>query len=97
MHAHMNGAHPTTDLPTIAVPSDRAGHLLDELDDLIAVLDEAMAEIVARCKEANVVVGHPHVEINNAQRIIDEGYRFLMCSAPRSYATLNNTMKLVGR
>jgi 4-hydroxy-2-oxoheptanedioate aldolase len=58
---------------------------------------EAMAEIVARCKEANVIVGHPHVEIANAQRILDEGYRFLMCSAPRSYATLNNTLKLVGR
>jgi 4-hydroxy-2-oxoheptanedioate aldolase len=56
-----------------------------------------MAEIVARCKEANVVVGHPHVEVANAQRIIDEGYRFLMCSAPRSYGTLNNTLKLTGR
>lgn len=58
---------------------------------------EAMAEIVARCKEANVIVGHPHVEVDNAQRIIDEGYRFLMCTAPRSYATLNNTLKLTGR
>ena len=58
---------------------------------------EAMAEVVARCKEANVVVGHPHVEIGNAQRIIDEGYRFLMSGAPRNYGTLNNTLKLVGR
>jgi 4-hydroxy-2-oxoheptanedioate aldolase len=58
---------------------------------------EAMAEIVARCKEAGVIVGHPHVEIDNAQRIIDEGYRFLMSAAPRSYATLNNTLKLTGR
>ena len=61
------------------------------------VVLEAMAEIVARCKEANVIVGHPHVEIGNAQRILDEGYRFLMCGAPRSYATLDNTRKLVGR
>jgi 4-hydroxy-2-oxoheptanedioate aldolase len=61
------------------------------------VVLEAMAEIVARCKEADVVVGHPHVEINNVQRIIEEGYRFLMCSAPRSYATLENTRKVTGR
>ena len=61
------------------------------------VVLDAMAEIVARCKEAKVVVGHPHVEIGNAQRIIDEGYRFLMCGAPRSYATLDNTRKLTGR
>ena len=61
------------------------------------VVLESMAEIVARCKEAKVVVGHPHVEIENAQRILDEGYRFLMTAAPRSYAKLNNTMKLVGR
>jgi 4-hydroxy-2-oxoheptanedioate aldolase len=61
------------------------------------VVLESMAEIVAICKECNVVVGHPHVEQNNAERIIKEGYRFLMCSAPRSFATLNKTKQLVGR
>ena len=58
---------------------------------------EAMAEIVAICKECNVVVGHPHVEIANGQRVIDEGYRFLMCSAPRSFNTLEKSRTLVGR
>ena len=57
----------------------------------------AMDEILAICKENNVVVGHPHVEQSNAERIIGEGYRFLMCSAPRSFATLNKTRELVGR
>jgi 4-hydroxy-2-oxoheptanedioate aldolase len=33
----------------------------------------------------------------NAERVIAEGYRFLMCGAPRSYGTLDNTRKLVGR
>jgi 4-hydroxy-2-oxoheptanedioate aldolase len=61
------------------------------------VVLDAMAEIVARCKEAKVIVGHPHVEIGNAQRILDEGYRFLMSASPRSYATLDNTRKLTGR
>ncbi len=58
---------------------------------------ESMAEIVARCKEAGVVVGHPHVEQSNVERIIAEGYRFLMCSAPRSYATLNRVREVTGR
>ena len=56
-----------------------------------------MAEVVAVCKEMNVVVGHPHVEISNAERVISEGYRFLMCGAPRSFNTLNKTRELVGR
>ena len=58
---------------------------------------EAMAEIVAICKENNVVVGHPHVELSNGQRVVDEGYRFLMCSAPRSFNTLEKSRTLVGR
>ena len=61
------------------------------------VVLEAMAEVVAICKEMNVPVGHPHVEISNAQRVIDEGYRFLMCGAPRNFNTLNKTRELVGR
>ncbi len=60
------------------------------------VLD-AMAQIVATCKKHNVVVGHPHVEAGNAQRIIQEGYRYLMCSAPRSFATLEKARSLAGR
>ncbi|HXF52827.1 MAG TPA: aldolase/citrate lyase family protein [Hyphomicrobiaceae bacterium] len=58
---------------------------------------EAMAEIVATCKEHNVVVGHPHVEAGNAERIIKEGYRYLMCAAPRSFATLEKARALAGR
>jgi 4-hydroxy-2-oxoheptanedioate aldolase len=61
------------------------------------VVLEYMAEIVARCKEANVVVGHPHVTNANVERVIQEGYRFLMCAAPRSFATLENTRKVAGR
>ena len=60
------------------------------------VLD-AMAKVVDTCKRHNVIVGHPHVSGANAERVIGEGYRFLMCAAPRSYGTLDNTRKLVGR
>lgn len=49
----------------------------------------AMAEIVSVCKKYKVPVGHPHVEPENMERVIGEGYQFLMCSAPRSFAKLD--------
>src|ERR1700733_13477554 len=39
---------------------------------------EAMAQIVATCKECGVPVGPPHVDSSNVKRILNEGYRFLM-------------------
>ena len=57
----------------------------------------AMAEIVAICKENNVVVGHPLVTPANAERVIAEGYRWLMCPAPRSFAALDKARALAGR
>ncbi len=61
------------------------------------VVLDAMAQIVDTCKKHNVVVGHPHVEVSNVERVVGEGYRFLMCSAPRSYNTLTKAMNVVGR
>jgi 4-hydroxy-2-oxoheptanedioate aldolase len=58
---------------------------------------EAMAQVVATCKEHNIPVGHPHVESGNAERIIKQGYRFLMCAPVRSYAHLDVARKLAGR
>ena len=56
-----------------------------------------MAHVVATCKANNVVVGHPHVEAGNAERILKEGYRFLMCAPVRSYGHLDKTRALAGR
>jgi len=61
------------------------------------VVLEAMAEIVATCKAANVVVGHPHVEAGNAERIVKEGYRFLMAAPVRAYRPLTEAQKATGR
>ncbi|PYU26199.1 MAG: aldolase [Acidobacteria bacterium] len=58
---------------------------------------EAMAQIVASCKECGVPVGHPHVDSNNAERILKEGYRFLMAAPTRSYAALEKCRQLAGR
>ncbi len=61
-----------------------------------SVLD-AMAEIVAICKENKVVVGHPSVSPANAERVLAEGYQWLMCPAPRSFATLDKLRTMTGR
>ena len=61
------------------------------------VVLDAMAEIVAICKEFKTVVGHPHVDASNAQRVIDEGYQWLMAAAPRSFATLDKVRGMAGR
>ena len=44
-----------------------------------------------------MVVGHPHVDSSNVERIIGEGYRFLMAAPVRSYAALDKGLKLAGR
>jgi 4-hydroxy-2-oxoheptanedioate aldolase len=58
---------------------------------------EALAHVVKACQANNVVVGHPHVEAGNAERIIKEGYRFLMCAPVRSYGHLDKARQLAGR
>lgn len=58
---------------------------------------EAMEYIVKTCKANNVVVGHPHVDANNVERVLEQGYRFLMPAPVRSYAGLEKGLKLAGR
>jgi 4-hydroxy-2-oxoheptanedioate aldolase len=61
------------------------------------VVLEWMAKVVNTCKKHNVVVGHPHVDSSNVERIMGEGYRFLMAAPARSYAALDKGLKLAGR
>ncbi len=61
------------------------------------VVLEWMAKVVNTCKKHNVVVGHPHVDSSNVERIMSEGYRFLMAAPVRSYAALDKGLKLAGR
>ncbi len=58
---------------------------------------KAMAEVVKICKDNKVVVGHPHANPGNMQRIMDEGYRFIMSGPTRSYAGLEKGLGLTGR
>jgi 4-hydroxy-2-oxoheptanedioate aldolase len=55
---------------------------------------EAMTAIRRICQEHNVVCGHPHVDVNNAQRVVDEGYGFLVAAPTRSYPGLDVCRKL---
>ena len=57
----------------------------------------SIARVVAACKADNVVVGHPHVEVANAERLIGEGFRFLMCAPARSYAALDKAREVAGK
>src|SRR6266516_2948581 len=50
---------------------------------------EAMTAIRRICTEHHVTCGHPHVDAANAQRVIDEGYRFLVAAPARSYPGLD--------
>jgi 4-hydroxy-2-oxoheptanedioate aldolase len=58
---------------------------------------EWMARVVKTCQEHNVPVGHPHIDANNVERILSEGYRFLMAAPVRSYPALDKGLKLAGR
>jgi 4-hydroxy-2-oxoheptanedioate aldolase len=60
------------------------------------VLD-AMAYIVKTCRENKVAVGHPHVDATNVERILNEGYTFLMAAPVRSFAALDKGRQLAGR
>jgi 4-hydroxy-2-oxoheptanedioate aldolase len=56
-----------------------------------------MKHVVDTCNKHNVVVGHPHVETGNVERIVKEGYRFLMMAPTPSYAHFTAAQKTVGR
>ena len=58
---------------------------------------EAKHEVVRICKEFNVPVGHPHVNGDNVEEVLNEGYRFLMPGSGRSYAALQKGRQLAGR
>ena len=61
------------------------------------VVAGAIAEILATCKAANVACGHPHVEADNVDEVVAQGFRWLMPRPARSNAVLDKALKLSGR
>jgi 4-hydroxy-2-oxoheptanedioate aldolase len=74
--------------------SQELGHPRDYEHPVVA---EAINRILQICQEHNVPCGHPHPDARNIERLIASGYRFLMPSAPRSFAVLDQGRKLAGR
>ena len=51
---------------------------------------EAMTAIRRICSENGVACGHPHVDAGNAQKVLDEGYRFVMSAPGRTLTFRGN-------
>ena len=58
---------------------------------------EAMNRVLETCKKYNVVCGHPHVDASNVERLLEQGYRWLMPAPTRSFAALELGRKRSGR
>ena len=90
-----------TEVPGIGVVLIGEGDLSQELghprDYEHPVVAAAIDRILAICREHGVACGHPHPDARNIERLIASGYRFLMPSAPRSFAVLEQGRKLAGR
>jgi 4-hydroxy-2-oxoheptanedioate aldolase len=57
----------------------------------------AIDDILAICKEAGVPCGHPHVDSNNVEKLIEKGFRWLMPAPSQSFAALEKGLKAAGR
>src|SRR5688500_6662268 len=58
---------------------------------------EALNRVLENCKRFNVVCGHPHVDTSNVERLLEQGYRWLMPSPTRSFTALELGRKTSGR
>ena len=57
----------------------------------------AIDEILAICKQYNVVCGHPHVDSRNVESLIERGFRWLMPAPVVSFAALEKGLRACGR
>jgi 4-hydroxy-2-oxoheptanedioate aldolase len=60
------------------------------------VVAGAIDEILAICKEHNVVCGHPHVDAKNVEGLLAKGFRWLMTAPTYSFAGLDKGRKAAG-
>lgn len=56
----------------------------------------AMKRIAETCHKHEVVVGNPHVGAKNVERLLGDGYRFLMSAPTRSYGVVGQGRELAG-
>lgn len=60
------------------------------------VVIDAMRKIVEVCHKHNVPIGNPHTNAKNVERLLQEGYRFLMSAPTRSYGVVGQGRELAG-
>lgn len=60
------------------------------------VVVDAMRQIVETCHKHKVRVGNPHVTAKNVERLLQEGYKFLMSAPSRSYGVVGQGRELAG-
>ena len=60
------------------------------------VVRDAMSQIVAACHKHKIPVGNPHATGANVERLVQEGYRFLMSAPQRSYGVVGKGRELAG-
>jgi 4-hydroxy-2-oxoheptanedioate aldolase len=58
------------------------------------IVKDAMGQIVGTCNKYGVPVGHPHVTPGNVERVVAEGYRFLMAAPVRTYDAIQKAREL---
>ena len=58
---------------------------------------EAMDYIVATCNKHGVRVGHPHVTSSNVERVVAEGYRFIMSAPVRTYDAIQKAREITAK
>jgi 4-hydroxy-2-oxoheptanedioate aldolase len=56
----------------------------------------AMRRIVEVCHKHKVRVGNPHVNAKNVERLLEDGYTFLMTAPQRSYGVIGQGRDLAG-
>ena len=61
------------------------------------VVASAIDEILAICKQHNVICGHPHVDSKNVETLLAKGFRWLMAAPSYSFAALEKGLKAAGR
>jgi len=57
----------------------------------------AIDEILAICRQHNVVCGHPHVDSKNMESLLEKGFRYLMPAPVYSFASLELGRRASGR
>jgi 4-hydroxy-2-oxoheptanedioate aldolase len=56
----------------------------------------AIARVVEIGKRHGVILGHPHATTKNVERLIEQGFRFLMTAPTRSYGAIGKANEMAG-